>query len=142
MVLCVGNQLAVEPFARSPKTVVDPTTGLARIEQFAALTPVKVVFGNPRIPAGATVWLRSDAHGLETAKREISAAGQRFVLVPEAHVVLVDVPDARGLGLPDQASAQGEASVDSEEVARKRLAAVLENAAAELSALNTTLKSS
>ena len=54
------------------------------------LTPLKVVFGSSTYARGNTVWVRGDAVAHEWAQKVYTVGDDKFILMPEAMVVLCD----------------------------------------------------
>lgn len=93
--ICVfGDWVAVAPFREVLRTETkDFGKGLAvgSVRQQNELTETACVFDSGDIPAGARVWLRGDAHKAPEAANVLEVGGQKFVLIPRAHVRLAEV---------------------------------------------------
>ena len=87
-----NNEIAVEPFVN---TALEGKNlgGFAVIAQRVELYPVKVVFGNERIPDGSTVWVIGDATKHPFAKNIFEIKGKKFIMLPESFIKLVENPD-------------------------------------------------
>jgi len=84
-----NKRVAVEPFPPAPKAEVKGGV-IAPMNQ-ASLTGLRVVFGSPNLPVGNLVYVRSKLQATTTYAKEIfEVEGQRFILIPEDDVLLVD----------------------------------------------------
>ena len=93
----VNEKIACVP-PESTQIKVKVQGGFGRVEQKTQLTGLRVLFGNelargPRVwaPTGCTVYVSGEslaAH--QWAKQIYEHMGQKFIMVPEAMVVLVD----------------------------------------------------
>lgn len=87
-----NKRLAVQPFP-STERKNEAKGGVIKPLNQAELTPLRVVFGSDFAPAGAIVYVRSDLP-LTTAYAKPGVAyevdGQKFILIPETDVALID----------------------------------------------------
>lgn len=87
----VDGQLGVEQF-KTLEIRAEARSGFAKIEQKHNLTPLKVLIGNNKIPAGATVYVPGEACKAAWASKILKIGDIEFILMPEGFVLVVDVP--------------------------------------------------
>lgn len=92
---CVNGYVAVAPFRKDLEVRHNEAARIAGIRQRNELARTTVVYGSERCPAGATVYLKGDAHAGHDGKLILEVeTGRPFVLIPEAWVQMVFPPGA------------------------------------------------
>lgn len=85
-----NKKVAIEPFPATEKKAEVRGGVLAPMNQ-SSLTPLRVVFGSEEFRKDEIVWVRSHLPSTTTYGREVfEVGGQRFILVPETDVLVVD----------------------------------------------------
>lgn len=85
-----NKKVAVEPFPATETKVTVKGGVMVPINQ-ASLTPLKVVFDSDTYKTGFVVFVKTKlSTGSIYAKEVFEAFGERFILIPEEEVILVD----------------------------------------------------
>jgi hypothetical protein len=90
MIVGFNKQIAVEPPENKgiERKVV---AGVSQAVHRASLLAFKVVFGNAEIPVGSTVYVNANLVANQRWATEVHELdGQKFVLLPEVNVALVE----------------------------------------------------
>jgi hypothetical protein len=95
-----NKRVAVEPFPAEVKQTTVKNGVLAPMTE-SSLVKLKVVFGSDEYPEGYSIYVRRTVAQKTTYGQEVfEAEGKRFILLPEAEVVLVERYPELNIGEP------------------------------------------
>lgn len=86
----LDNVVACKPFPKAGIEEAKTATGISFIANTVKLTPLRVVVGNEKIPAGSIVFVSGRDYTMPWAKAVYDLGEESIILVPVSSVIVVD----------------------------------------------------
>lgn len=83
-----NGHIGVEPYLTTEVQVTG--THFKTISQKHNLTPLKVLFGNDKVPTGSVVYVMGETCKMPHARNKYELNGTTFILLPEPLIALVE----------------------------------------------------
>lgn len=85
----MNDKIACTPFPTTSVEKMNSGKGFATAKQTVALTALIVVYGNDKVPAGSTVFVRGDLCLDAEAKRTYEMEGTQIIFIPMSEIKIV-----------------------------------------------------